>query len=431
MKIADIIRDANANLLRSKTRTFLTISAVFIGAFTLALTNGAGDGIKHYINDQLGNAGASNIMYILPKDEDQKLKDSNGGLSEYNTARQQNSTRVNGPSGSSLLVEDDIAKIVKVEGVQEVFRTYTMTPEYMTAGGKKFNVSLDQFIEGTNLKMDAGRVVNNASENDITVPKGYLKPLGLPEDPAQAIGRTISFSFRNSKGELFERKGTIVGVQSKTLLGSTTINASTRFAKAVSGLQQDSFVQSNPKYVFLMVRFDDTKNAQYVSDLKSRLDTAGYTAKTFKDQLGTVSTVINSILIGLNLFGAIALLAATFGIVNTLYIAVQERTREIGLMKALGMKKSRIFMLFSLEAVLIGFWGSVLGVLSANGVGIVVNNIATKSFLKDFEGFNLLAFPWRSKLLVIGIILLISFLAGSLPARKASRKDPIEALRYE
>ena len=100
-------------------------------------------------------------------------------------------------------------------------------------------------------------------------------------------------------------------------------------------------------------------------------------------------------------------------------------------MKALGMGPKRIFMLFSIEAVLIGFWGSALGVCFAALIGKVVNTIGTHGFLKDFTGLSLLTFPLSTIAIVIVGIMLIAFLAGTLPAFRASRKDPIEALRYE
>lgn len=431
MKYKDIIRDANSNLLRSKVRTFLTISAVFIGAFTLSLTNGLGDGVRKYINEQLGNAGATDILYIIPKGDDQEKKDQNGGLSEYNPDRSKNNTISGGPTGSAYMVQADVDKIKATNGIEQVYQTYVATPEYMTTGGKKFAVTTDQYIEGTNIQLEAGKLVDNTSQNDITIPKAYLEPLGLGSDPNAAIGKQVTFAFKNESGELFEKTGTIVGVQSKSLLGGSSINVSTVFAKNVQDEQLGPYAQANPQYAFLLARFDDSKGKEYTKELQSRLTNEGYDAITFQDQLGTISKVLDTAIMGLNFFGAIALIAASFGIINTLYIAVQERTREIGLMKALGMKKSRIFALFSFEAILIGLWGSVLGVLAANGVGTIINNIASKSFLKDFEGFDLLAFPLQSKLAVIAIILIISFLAGSLPARKASKKDPIEALRYE
>ena len=105
-------------------------------------------------------------------------------------------------------------------------------------------------------------------------------------------------------------------------------------------------------------------------------------------------------------------------------------TREIGLAKALGMSRRTVFSLFSLEAVLIGFWGSILGIFAAIGAGALFNNVATKSFLKDFEGLRM-SFPLINNLAIIGLIMLIAFLAGTLPSRRASKLDPIEALRYE
>jgi putative ABC transport system permease protein len=165
--------------------------------------------------------------------------------------------------------------------------------------------------------------------------------------------------------------------------------------------------------------------------LQNRLKAEGYSGETVKDQISTVFTVISALTDVLDGFGAITLLAAAFGIVNTLYMSVSERTKEIGLMKALGMGKQRIFLLFSIEAILIGFWGSVIGVGFANIIGRLVDDISSKGFLKDFTGLQLLSFPARPSITIILAIMLIAFLAGTLPARRASQKDPIDALRYE
>ena len=112
-------------------------------------------------------------------------------------------------------------------------------------------------------------------------------------------------------------------------------------------------------------------------------------------------------------------------------MAVQERTKEIGLMKAVGMSRRKIFILFSIEAVLFGLIGSVAGVLAANLLGRAINSVASKGFLKDFDGLQLLSFELASVLTIILGITLIAFLAGTLPARKASKLDAIKALRYE
>jgi putative ABC transport system permease protein len=112
-------------------------------------------------------------------------------------------------------------------------------------------------------------------------------------------------------------------------------------------------------------------------------------------------------------------------------MAVQERTKEIGLMKAMGMSGRKVFLLFSIEAVLLGFWGSLLGSLAGVGVGLIANQIARETFLKDLAGFELTVFSVASVAIIMLIIMGIAFLAGTLPARRASKKDPIDALRYE
>ena len=141
--------------------------------------------------------------------------------------------------------------------------------------------------------------------------------------------------------------------------------------------------------------------------------------------------MINGILLVLNIFGAIALLAATFGIVNTLLMAVNERTSEIGLMKALGANRKTIFTIFAVEAASIGFWGGLLGILGSIGIGAIANHVATNTFLKNFVGLKLLSFPILPLLGILAGVILLAFLAGALPSLKASKLDPIKALRYE
>jgi putative ABC transport system permease protein len=127
----------------------------------------------------------------------------------------------------------------------------------------------------------------------------------------------------------------------------------------------------------------------------------------------------------------IALVAASIGIINTLFMAVQERTREIGLMKAMGLGKGRIFLMFSVEAIALGFWGSAVGIAVGYVLRSVANGLAAETFLKDLPGFTLVEYKLVNLVFVAIVIMTIAFLAGTLPARRAAKKDPIDALRYE
>src|SRR5690606_7619848 len=106
-----------------------------------------------------------------------------------------------------------------------------------------------------------------------------------------------------------------------------------------------------------------------VEAIKAALSAEGLAGMTMADQLGSFQTVLDAIIGVLNAFAVIALVAAGFGIINTLLMSVQERTREIGLMKAMGMGAGKIFGLFSAEAVFIGFLGSAIGSLVAIALG--------------------------------------------------------------
>jgi putative ABC transport system permease protein len=129
-------------------------------------------------------------------------------------------------------------------------------------------------------------------------------------------------------------------------------------------------------------------------------------------------------------FGAITVIASIFGIINTMYISVLERTREIGLMKALGMSGRDVGWLFRIEAAWIGFLGGMIGALGALALGLALNPWLTKQ-LDLGEGNSILRFDIPQILALIATLTLVAIIAGWLPSRKAARLDPIEALRTE
>src|SRR5205085_11898710 len=114
-----------------------------------------------------------------------------------------------------------------------------------------------------------------------------------------------------------------------------------------------------------------TADEKQIEAAKKKFQEKGFEAMTFADQRKRTYDAIGIMQIGLNLFAFIALLAASFGIINTLVIAVLERTKEVGLQKALGMGRGKVFLLFAFESILIGFWGALSGIVMGIIVGVL------------------------------------------------------------
>jgi putative ABC transport system permease protein len=136
--------------------------------------------------------------------------------------------------------------------------------------------------------------------------------------------------------------------------------------------------------------------------------------------------VLQAILIG---FGVLAVLTSVFGIINTQYISVLERTQQIGLMKALGMRRRDVGRLFKLEAAWVGFLGGAIGSGLAVIAGTIGNPFISKAL--NLGDTKLIVFEPISILIVVIGLVFVSVGAGILPARKAAKLNPIEALRTE
>lgn len=426
MKYSDILKTANSNMLRSKMRSLLTIIAIFIGALTLTLTNGIGAGVSSYIDKQLGNIGAEDVLIIQAKSDD-PFADS---PEEYDPEQTASASEF----GTPMLSDADIKTIREMQNIISIEPAIMLAPDYIQGkNDKKYKLSVQQFVEGMNLEIAHGQTIDNdATENQLVLGLGYGETLGFGSD-SDATGRIVTIGVTSARGQQQLVKARIVGVQEQTLVGSISggmaNDALTQQLNDIRTAGLPAAMTSQHMAAIARVPIDISDND--LKSLKSELDSQGFTGMTVQDQIGIFKQVIDAIIMVLNFFAAIALLAASFGIVNTLLMAVQERTKEIGLMKAMGMRSQRIFALFSIEAILLGFWGSLFGSLAGVGIGKIINNIASDTFLKELPGFDLMSFPVETMIVIILIIMAIAFLAGTLPARRASKKDPIEALRYE
>ncbi len=431
MKILDIFLTASANMFRSKLRTSLTILAIFIGAFTLTITSGIGSGISGYINKQLGNLGAKDVLLIQQKDP------SDGPGTGSTDPKKYDPTRKTASSGfgtsSPVLTDSDITKIKTHSGVLSVTPTRSVSADYITGpSADKYQVAVASNIHGTNLDLASGsNVDDNSSQYQVVLPLSYIDSLKLT-NAQTAIGKTITIGINNAFGKIQEQTAVIVGVQQQGIIGGSSVTVNTASIQQLYGLQTQGLpAVSQQQYRQVEAKIDAKLTSTQITSLESDLKGQGYTAMTVQDQIGTFKSVINGIIYVLDAFAIIALLAASFGIINTLLMAVQERTKEIGLMKSMGMGSGRIFLLFSMEAVMIGFWGSLAGVVGAFGVGKLANHVLSNGLLKDLPGLNVVAFPIRSIAMIMLIIMVIAFLAGTLPARRAAKQNPIDALRYE
>ena len=432
MRRIDIIKRAGRNLRQSKGRTILTALAISVGAFTIGLALMAGEGGRLYTNSMVDAAGDKKVIMVNKKAESSKKEE----LPEYGAPKESEEDQAKKEEAawrSKYSMSDaDLAKLRKISHIQ------TVTPAYSTDGvayaqssgnGKKFALEIAVKADKTRAELAAGKLDNFMPKpGEIIIPNAYVQQLGF-KDAQSAIGQTITLGVRSAAQGSEVAKEMVLKIaavdkESDTILYyQPTLRISTADAKAIYEFSHD---KSQPnEYSTAIVTVDDEKNIDVVKDEISK----DYSAYSIQDIRKTLLTMVNTAQMALAGFGGLALLASVFGIINTMYISVLERTSQIGLMKALGMRGRDIGKLFRYEAAWVGSLGDLIGVGLASLVTLL--NPVITSVLKLGAGTNLLVInPLQIGLLVIGLVAM-AIISGWLPSRKATKLDPIEALRTE
>ena len=441
MKITDYIITAQQNLFRQKLRTSLTMIAIFIGALTLSLTNGIGEGVRNFFTDQLSSAESENTILIVTNQTKFSTEDSGspvGSIPEYNPEKQS----LDGFAFTILTQEqcDFLQSDQKIndnlslkDAVRSVYCGYPLQIEYITnpQEDKRYIADISTYVPEIRVELLAGRLITKDDENAIVVSERYATILGF-EEPQDAVGKTVHVGVENPTSVIKEFPVTIVGVQPNSF-----VNGGQPFGNESLVREMYQYAVGNNEklldsYSGAIAVLDSDLSEDDVSEVRSYLHAENFETETFEEIIGRfVLQFIDLARWGLNLFALVVLLVAAFGIANTILMSVYERTREIGLMRALGASKKNVFFLMSFEAMILGFWGALIGLIGGIVIGTILSSIASNTILEGIDGFTLFAFPILSSIGIVVLIILISFIASIIPAIKAMRLDPIKALRHE
>ncbi len=431
MSWSDIIKRSGRSLRQAKIRTLLTAAALAVGGFTLTATLAAANGAKAYGNklvytnfdpSSLIVAKGQNVFTSGPGSN--KPQPYSSSFAALNDRGQQ----------VKELDQNDLTALAKIAGVASVFEQYTTPAQFVTsADAGKYTGSVEAFDPTISHQFTAGNLVNGGvPAGGVVLPQDYVSLLNYKSDQA-AIGQNISVQLRQIVGKTtimnFKVKA-VLAAPSTLISGSsnTTLLLNAQDAKAAYDFVNQGTINYN-RFLTATVRVVDGTNQSKLNAVQKLIQHAGYGAESAQNAQAFITQIVNVLQIIILVFGMITLVASFFGVVNTQYISVLERTREIGLMKALGMSSRSVSKLFIVEAAWIGAIGAVIGSVLAIIVGTLINPwISTKI---NFSGSNLLIFHWQQVLGLIVFLVIVSVVAGLLPARKAARLDPIEALRTE
>ena len=426
LTLLDSARMGAGSVTRRKLRTTLSSAGVAIGIAAMAIIVSFATGVQDSLNNAFAITGQLNQVSV---------GNSGFGLSDPSTLRPLNRDSL-AQLGALPHVKDAYGTVL-MEGTLDTGGT-SLTNVYLTSGAplSETATALQKFLA-------AGRFPSSDTAAELDVSSETATKLGWT--PAKAVGRRVTFNglypgiFIPGSGQKAATSSlplelTIVGVLSS---GATLGTGGAYFIGAP--------YQTTTSYWERMAAAnewtaDEFQSLTLVSDGAGTVDTVakevkarGYQATTTSDLLKGFSQFITILEIGLSGLAAIALIVACLGIANTMYTAVLERTREIGIMKALGARSADVRGMFMSEAGMIGLVGGAVGLGIAALVSVVgnvvVNNIALAQGIPlDLSVFRI---TWWLIAGALALATVFSALSGLFPALRASRLDPVAALRYE
>lgn len=405
MMVGSVFREACLSMTGNKLRSFLTTLGIIIGVCAVVIMVAAGQTVQNIIRERFVAMGA-NLLIVRSE-------------------RPKATVKTAGPTTSITL--DDALAMQRLRGLSVVAPVLQASQQAIN-GPNNWSVSIigttPEYMDAANWTIDYGRGLDaqdiKRGTSNVVIGAEIVSELYPYEDP---VGKTIRIGNQpfNIVGVLKEKGSSSGGANQDSSVMMPLLTVQRRFNR---------YAKLNAVN-HIAVKFADTENMNIVEQRITRFLRARHKIKDedpddfrifniaeFVENIRLIGTVLSVLLAAI---ASVSLVVGAIGIVNMMLVSVTERTREIGIRKALGAPNGWIMLQFLFEAVLISLAGGVIGLVS----GIGLSQLGGLIFNVDVP-FS----PW-SLVLSFGVALFVGVVSGVFPAYKAMKLDPIEALRYQ
>lgn len=405
MTFSDILKESWLSISTNKIRSFLTVLGIVIGVMAVVVMVAVGETVENQVMNKFSSLG-TNVLMIR--------------------ASVLNSSGVRSGNRQTLTIDDSeyIAKLPDVMAASPIQNASVR----VVYGNKNWATSMlgiyPEFADVQNIEIKQGRMfdmlaVRNALTYAIVGPK-TVEELEMPANPIGEIIRIQNIPF-TVIGITKERGDSVMGSQDDMIIiPISTLKKrvqGSRFPNSVSVIGVKLHPESDN--VTAIEQISAILRARH--KLKS-IDADDFQIMDMKQIMETLDSIVWYLKLLLIAIAAISLLVGAIGIMNMMFVSVAERTREIGIRKAIGARQRHIIMQFLTESILIAFFGSMIGLV----LGIGLSQGVGRLIMKYDVPFSI----WPV-VLSVSVAILVGLLSGVLPAIKAAKLNPIDSLRYE
>ena len=407
MTFSDIFKESWLSISGNKIRSALTVLGIIIGVMAVVIMVAVGETVQKQISDQFSALGTNTIII------------------RAGAAQQAGGVRTGG-TRSALTVEDALA-IGRLPDVMAVSPAQHWGAQVVFGNrnwGTQMTGAHPEFAIVQNVEMERGSFfthsdLRNASTVAVLGPETAMQ-LGLPDDPVGQIIRVANTPF------------VILGVtraRGDSAMGSQDDMIMIPLTTLQRRLQGGRFPNRVP--LIMLRTFSESDNSHVVDQITALLrqrhrtregQEDGFQIMDMKQMMEAMNMIAGFMKMLLIAIASVSLLVGSIGIMNMMLVSVAERTREIGIRKAIGAKERHIVTQFLSESVLISFIGSLMGLL----FGIAVSQIVGRYILN----FDVPVSMW-APVMAVGVAVVVGIASGVMPALKASKMHPLDALRHE